>query len=168
MSIKKGFYHHTRPYGRWFYHICKSCWNRRHRIQTLLAHDPDDPMPRHPGRPCNNQLPLLLVSELPSLALVEKDEEWSERTRLHEVIEQALGSLSLREKRVVTEFFFNGLNYREIGDLLNVCRTRAHQIGIRALGKLRHPSRSKLLREFADGCPDTQVFDERRFWRRVS
>jgi RNA polymerase sigma factor (sigma-70 family) len=110
--------------------------------------------------------PLPLISELPSLAVVEKDIDGFARSFLRVAVENVLDSLTLREKRAIISRYFYGLTYREIAREFNVkSKERVRQICVKALRKLRHPSRSNLLRPFANGYPDTQVFDERRFWR---
>ena len=152
--IKKEFPHSKVPYGNGtFYHLdCKTCWNKK-MLAIRLSKESF----------VESSLPL--ISELPSLDIVEKDNGGVERSRLHEVIGRVLDSLTLRERRAILGRYFYGLSFWDIGKEFNVTKERARQICVKALRKLCHPSRSNLLREFADGCPDTQVFDERRFWR---
>ena len=44
-----------------------------------------------------------------------------------------------------------GLTLREIGEKFGVTRERIRQIESKTMSKLRHPSRSQLLRDYLDG-----------------
>ena len=71
---------------------------------------------------------------------------------LREQLEQVLDTLSDREKKVL-ELRFGIVDGRtrtleEVGKEFNVTRERIRQIEAKALRKLRHPSRSKKLRDF--------------------
>ncbi|MGE3913079.1 MAG: RNA polymerase sigma factor RpoD/SigA [Chloroflexota bacterium] len=76
------------------------------------------------------------------------------RIVLRAEVEGVLGTLTPRERRVVElRFGLDGdrlYTLSEIGAELGVTRERIRQIETKALRKLRHPSRSRLLREFAD------------------
>ncbi len=69
-------------------------------------------------------------------------------------VEQALNSLAPRERRVLQLRF--GLvddhqrTLEEVGNRIGVTRERIRQIEARALRKLRHPSRSKKLRDYLE------------------
>jgi len=67
-------------------------------------------------------------------------------------IEQALSSLSEREEKIIRMRFGIGVNsehtLEEVGQFFNLTRERIRQIEIKALKKLRHPARSKMLREY--------------------
>ena len=73
-------------------------------------------------------------------------------TLLKEQLEEVLGTLTEREQKVLTLRF--GLEdgrartLEEVGKEFNVTRERIRQIEAKALRKLRHPSRSKKLRDF--------------------
>lgn len=75
-------------------------------------------------------------------------------TLLKEQLEEVLGTLTEREQKVLTLRF--GLEdgrartLEEVGKEFNVTRERIRQIEAKALRKLRHPSRSKKLKEFID------------------
>jgi RNA polymerase primary sigma factor len=75
-------------------------------------------------------------------------------TLLQEQLHSVLGTLSEREAGVVSLRF--GLadgqskTLDEVGTVYGVSRERIRQIESKALYKLRHPSRSKLLRDFLD------------------
>jgi RNA polymerase primary sigma factor len=75
-------------------------------------------------------------------------------TLLQEQLHSVLGTLSEREAGVVSMRF--GLadgqpkTFDEIGTLYGVTRERIRQIESKAMYKLRHPSRSKLLRDFLE------------------
>ncbi|MEG1871061.1 MAG: sigma-70 family RNA polymerase sigma factor, partial [Peptostreptococcaceae bacterium] len=73
---------------------------------------------------------------------------------LKEQIEEVLGSLNEREQKVLKLRF--GLEdgrartLEEVGKEFDVTRERIRQIEAKALRKLRHPSRSKKLRDYLD------------------
>ena len=73
---------------------------------------------------------------------------------LREQLEEVLDTLAPREKKVL-ELRFGIVDGRtrtleEVGKEFNVTRERIRQIEAKALRKLRHPSRSKKLRDFLD------------------
>lgn len=76
------------------------------------------------------------------------------RQLLKEHMEEVLTTLSDRERRVLEERF--GLNdgkpktLEEVGKVFQVTRERIRQIEAKALRKLRHPSRSKRLRDYLE------------------
>lgn len=71
---------------------------------------------------------------------------------LQEQVEYALSTLSPREARVIRLRY--GLGYQrqltleEVGDKFGLTRERIRQIELQALRRLRHPSRSRILREY--------------------
>ena len=71
-----------------------------------------------------------------------------------EQIEKILKTLTEREEKVLRLRFGIGDGYprtlEEVGAIFNVTRERVRQIETKALRKLRHPSRSKKLREFLE------------------
>ncbi len=75
-------------------------------------------------------------------------------TLLKEQLADVLSTLTPREERVLRLRF--GLEdgrsrtLEEVGDVFNVTRERIRQIEAKALRKLRHPSRSKKLKDFLD------------------
>ncbi|MCR5432093.1 MAG: RNA polymerase sigma factor RpoD [Lachnospiraceae bacterium] len=75
-------------------------------------------------------------------------------TLLREELLKVLGTLTDREQKVLRLRF--GLDdgrtrtLEEVGKVFNVTRERIRQIEAKALRKLRHPSRSKKLRDFLD------------------
>ncbi|MBQ9461687.1 MAG: RNA polymerase sigma factor RpoD [Clostridia bacterium] len=76
-------------------------------------------------------------------------------TLLKEQLNEVLASLTPREEKVLKLRF--GLEdgrsrtLEEVGEEFNVTRERIRQIEAKALRKLRHPSRSKKLKDFLDG-----------------
>ena len=76
------------------------------------------------------------------------------RALLRRELLHVLKSLTPREERVITLRF--GLEdgrartLEELGKEFNVTRERVRQIEAKALRKLRHPSRAKLLRDYLD------------------
>ena len=75
-------------------------------------------------------------------------------TMLKEQLEEVLGTLTEREQKVLRLRF--GLDdgrartLEEVGKEFNVTRERIRQIEAKALRKLRHPSRSKKLKDYLD------------------
>jgi RNA polymerase primary sigma factor len=69
-------------------------------------------------------------------------------------VEKALVTLSDREAEIIRLRFGIGTGYprtlEELGRIFNVTRERVRQIEAKAIRKLRHPSRSRLLREYLD------------------
>jgi RNA polymerase primary sigma factor len=65
-----------------------------------------------------------------------------------------LGSLRPREERVLRMRFGISMNsdrtLEEVGQQFSVTRERVRQIEAKALRKLKHPNRSKVLRSFLD------------------
>lgn len=60
-------------------------------------------------------------------------------------VEYALCTLTERERDIIIKRFVNKLTYKEAGDLFGVTRERIRQVEVKALRKLRHPSRLKYL-----------------------
>ena len=73
---------------------------------------------------------------------------------LRETTTRVLASLTPREERVLRMRFGIGMNsdhtLEEVGQQFNVTRERIRQIEAKALRKLKHPSRSRMLRSFLD------------------
>ena len=73
---------------------------------------------------------------------------------LHEQLMEVLSTLTEREQKVLRLRF--GLDdgrprtLEEVGRQFNVTRERIRQIEAKALRKLRHPSRSKILKDYLD------------------
>jgi RNA polymerase primary sigma factor len=76
------------------------------------------------------------------------------QSNLRETTTRVLASLTPREERIVRMRFGLGMNsdhtLEEVGQQFSVTRERIRQIEAKALRKLRHPSRSKVLRSFLD------------------
>ncbi|HCL79647.1 MAG TPA: RNA polymerase sigma factor RpoD [Synergistaceae bacterium] len=85
---------------------------------------------------------------------VPSPEEAAAGHLLHEQIEEMLDALSEREREVLHYRFGleDGRSYtlEEVGKRFGVTRERIRQIEAKALRKLRHPSRSKKLKDFLD------------------
>jgi RNA polymerase primary sigma factor len=77
------------------------------------------------------------------------------QTNLREITSRALALLSAREERVLRMRFGIGMNtdhtLEEVGQQFSVTRERIRQIEAKALRKLKHPSRSRILRTLLDG-----------------
>ena len=73
---------------------------------------------------------------------------------LREQIGQVLHTLTERERQVLCMRFGlldgEGRTLEEVGKKFNVTRERIRQIEAKALRKLRHPSRSRRLKDFLD------------------
>jgi RNA polymerase primary sigma factor len=76
------------------------------------------------------------------------------QSNLRETTTHVLASLTPREERIVRMRFGLGMNsdhtLEEVGQQLSVTRERIRQIEAKAIRKLKHPSRSKVLRSFLD------------------
>ena len=77
------------------------------------------------------------------------------RQNLKEAVSLILSSLTPREERVLRLRF--GLNteehtLEEVGVKFSLTRDRIRQIEAKALRKLKHPSRSKVLKDFLSQC----------------
>ena len=62
-------------------------------------------------------------------------------------LSNALSTLMPREERVIRERFLNNKTLKEVSSSLSITSERLRQIEIRALLKLKHPSRSRILWE---------------------
>lgn len=90
-----------------------------------------------------------LVSDLPS------PEEHLDQADLARCIDDALSGLNERESKVLRLRFGladhgDGMTLEEIGQMFGLTRERIRQIEAKALGRLRHPSRGDVLRDFLD------------------
>jgi RNA polymerase primary sigma factor len=76
------------------------------------------------------------------------------QSNLRETTTRVLASLTPREERIVRMRFGLGMNtdhtLEEVGQQFSVTRERIRQIEAKALRKLKHPSRSRVLRTFLD------------------
>jgi RNA polymerase primary sigma factor len=76
------------------------------------------------------------------------------QSNLREATTRVLASLIPREERIVRMRFGIGMNtdhtLEEVGQQFLVTRERIRQIEAKALRKLKHPSRSRILRAFLD------------------
>jgi len=74
------------------------------------------------------------------------------QSNLRETTTRILASLTPREERIVRMRFGLGMNsdhtLEEVGQQFSLTRERIRQIEARALKKLKHPSRSSILRSF--------------------
>src|SRR5205823_12765594 len=76
------------------------------------------------------------------------------QSSLRETTTRVLASLTPREERILRMRFGIGMNkdhtLGEVGHQFSVTRERIRQIEAKALRKLKHPSRSRILRSFLD------------------
>jgi len=144
------------------------------RLQQLLGRDPTpQELADEVGLPMDKVLSILKTSmepislEMPvgqeddshlgdfieDQKIREPDDEAS-RKLLREQLRQVLDSLSEREREVLSMRF--GLQdghirtLEEVGQAFGVTRERIRQIEVKALRKLRHPTRSKKLRDYLE------------------
>ena len=87
--------------------------------------------------------------------VIENPVDYTTRVVLREQLDEVLDTLTDREENVLRLRF--GLDdgkmrtLEDVGKVFNVTRERIRQIEAKALRKLRHPSRSKPLRDFNRG-----------------
>ena len=74
--------------------------------------------------------------------VIENPVDYTARVVLREQLDEVLDTLTDREENV--------LRLEDVGKVFNVTRERIRQIEAKALRKLRHPSRSKQLRDFIE------------------
>jgi RNA polymerase primary sigma factor len=76
------------------------------------------------------------------------------QSNLRETTTRVLAFLTPREERIIRMRFGIGMNtdhtLEEVGQQFSVTRERIRQIEAKALRKLKHPSRSRILRTFLD------------------
>ena len=76
------------------------------------------------------------------------------QSNLRETTTRVLATLTPREERVLRMRFGIGMNtdhtLEEIGQQFSMTRERIRQIEAKALRKLKHPNRSRILRSFLD------------------
>ena len=76
------------------------------------------------------------------------------QSNLRETTTRVLASLNAREERILRMRFGIGMNsdhtLEQVGQQFSVTRERIRQIEAKALRKLKHPSRSRVLRSFLD------------------
>ncbi|MBN1483953.1 MAG: RNA polymerase sigma factor RpoD [Chloroflexia bacterium] len=86
---------------------------------------------------------------------IREPSDEASRKLLREQLLQVLNSLSDREREVLSMRFGldNGHSHtlEEVGQAFGVTRERIRQIEVKALRKLRHPTRSKKLRDYLEG-----------------
>jgi RNA polymerase primary sigma factor len=76
------------------------------------------------------------------------------QSNLRETTTRVLASVTPREERVLRMRYSIGMNkdhtLEEVGKQFSVTRERIRQIEAKALRKLKHPTRSRVLRSFLD------------------
>jgi len=72
---------------------------------------------------------------------------------LERVVPVVLGDMTRREQQVLWFRFWGDYSLRETGTFFDVTQERIRQIEVKALRKLKHPSRKELLQPFVDICP---------------
>ena len=95
----------------------------------------------------------LFYATLSSDMITNADEDFHTLSNkfLHQALEQALALLSDRESEVLRQrygYYGREKTLEEVGQMFGITRERVRQIEAKALRKLRHPSRSKHLKDF--------------------
>lgn len=77
----------------------------------------------------------------------DEDHYWKDIISMDQMngLTEAMSSLAPREKEALLVYFREGLNLEEAGKHFGVTRERVRQIIAKAVRKLRHPSRSRLI-----------------------
>jgi len=151
--------------------ISKMLW-ASHRLTQELGRKPDTEELAAALEMSPAKMEDLLQAALPTLSLDmpigdEQENEWGDliqdedslildeqvdRSILHELLGDILQDLPPREARVLRLRYglVNGKTYtlQEIGEKLGITRERVRQIETQALNRLRHPVRSRRLRDF--------------------
>lgn len=70
------------------------------------------------------------------------------RAEMKKLVKKAIQTLSPREQYVIESRYFDGKTQKEIGQEMNVTGQMIQVIENRAIKKLRHPSRSRNLKEY--------------------
>ena len=90
---------------------------------------------------------------IPTDSVLSVEDEVAARV-LGETLNEILGTLTERQRKVLELRF--GINdgkertLEEVGQVFGVTRERIRQIEAKALRKLRHPSRSRKIKDFLD------------------
>jgi RNA polymerase primary sigma factor len=108
------------------------------------------------GRHVSMDAPFVTGEENTLLDVLDNHEPMTDSNLINESlaeeIRRSLSSLTEREREIVTLFFGLGSNspfsLEEIGEKFNLTRERVRQIKDKALQRLRHTSRSKILKSY--------------------
>jgi RNA polymerase primary sigma factor len=107
--------------------------------------------PQSLERPVGEDDEATLGSFIPNLSAPAPDRDVLE-SNMREQVDQMLATLTPRERRILRMRFglVDGIarTLEQVGHDLGLTRERVRQIEVQALGKLRHPSRSRKLRTF--------------------
>jgi RNA polymerase sigma factor (sigma-70 family) len=126
----------------YYYRITKN--KRNHLVQQKC------------DRPLSSKCDVMRLSTIESYdtindvspVIVDNCLEELKRQNLKQVVTNVLSTLTPREERLLRLRFFYNKTLREIGLLFNVNSERVRQIEAKALRKLKHPSRSNILKDF--------------------
>ena len=97
---------------------------------------------------CEKLLPVLVVfiSTLPVTASLASPEKQMLKARFTTELATALKKLPPREALVVSLYYNEGMNFREVGEILDLSEARAYQIMSQALARIR-----SMLKEWLSG-----------------
>ena len=92
----------------------------------------------------------------------EKPEEVLDKKELKAELEKILGTLTPRQAKVIQlRFGLNGCGehtLEEVGNMLNIGKERVRQIEAKALRNMRHPSRSKAFKDYAEDLMNADTY----------
>lgn len=111
----------------------------------------------------------LALAEARHLALPAAQEDQFYAGELSEKIDESLSTLTPREEKIIKQRFGIGDDehtLEELAQLHHVSRERLRQIEAKALRKLRHPARSRRLKEWATGMTPRQQAEHREWLRK--
>lgn len=105
----------------------------------------------------------LIEERLTLLNPPKTPEEEAEASGLRDALRKSLAMLMPREEQVITMLFGlrdgREMTLEEVGQRFAVGKERIHQIKIKALRKLQHPARTRILKDFIYNNIDTYVID---------
>ena len=129
------------------------------RLCEVLGKLPDELWSDEQIRPLEKNFTSLEMSREEIVALMPPDamgleltdfDQFMHMRELPERIEQAIDTLDERKQYIIRSRFYEDKTLDELGKELGVSKDRVRQIEARALRELRHPSKSKVLLDYAD------------------
>ena len=129
------------------------------RLCEVLGKLPDELWSTEQIRPLEKNFTTLEMSREEIAALMPPNEiglhltdfdEYMHLRELPERIEEAIDTLGEREQHIIRSHFFEGKTLKDLGDELGIGVERVRQIEARALRNLRHPNRTKALKDYVN------------------
>jgi len=126
----------------YYYHITRN--NNNHLVQRKV------------DRPLHSKSDVMILSTIESYdtindvspVIVDNCLEELKRQNLKEVVTKVLSTLTPKEERIIRLRFFYNKTLKEVAEMFNVSPERLRQIECKAMRKLKHPSRSNILKDF--------------------